>query len=177
IYLDYAATTPICREALDVYNQMATTYFGNASSLHDMGTKAEQALLLCREKLADIINGQGEGVYFTSGGSEANHLAIRSLIKGNEAKGKHLITTEVEHASLYELFKQLEKEGYDVTFLKVDQHGQIQLEELKQSIRNDTILASIQHANSETGVIQPMKDIGGILQEKNVIFHTDAVQT
>lgn len=177
IYLDYAATTPISAESLDVYNQMATKYFGNASSLHDMGTKAEQALLWCREKLANIINGQSEGVYFTSGGSEANHLAIRSLIKGNKSKGKHIITTEVEHASLYELFKQLEKEGYDVTFLKVDQHGQIQLEELKQSIRNDTILASIQHANSETGVMQPIKEIGEDLQKKNVIFHTDAVQT
>src|SRR5699024_7760058 len=141
---------------------MATKYFGNASSLHDMGTKAEQSLLWCREKLANIINGQSEGVYFTRGGSEANHLANRSLIKGNKSNEKHIITPEVKHASLYELFKQLEKEGYDVTFLKVDQHGQIQLEELKQSIRNDTILASIQHANSETVVIQPMKNIGGV---------------
>lgn len=177
IYLDNAATTPMREEVLDVYKQMATKYYGNASSLHDMGTKAEQALSLCREKLANIINGQGKGVYFTSGGSEANHLAVRSLIKGNKDKGKHIITTAVEHASLFELFKQLEKEGYEVTFLEVNQDGRIQLENLKQAIRPDTVLASIQHANSETGVMQPLKEIGIILQQQNVIFHTDAVQT
>src|SRR5699024_12752867 len=110
IYLDYAATTPISVEVLDVYSQMATTYFGNASSLHDMGMKSEQALLLCREKLANVIKGQSERDYFTSGGSEANHLAIRSLITGNKAKGIHIIKTDVEHDSLYEVYRQLEKE-------------------------------------------------------------------
>lgn len=177
IYLDYAATTPMSTEALDVYQQIAKQYYGNASSLHDMGERANQALRLSREKLANIINGKIAGIYFTSGGSEANHLAIRSLIKGNQTKGKHIITTEIEHASLYELFKQLEIEGYEVTFLGVDHQGRVCIEDIKQAIRHDTILASIQHANSETGVIQPVKEIGKLFHEHHIIFHTDVVQT
>lgn len=177
IYLDYAATTPMRPEVLEVYSGVARRYYGNASSFHDLGTKANQALALSREQLAEMIGGKREGVYFTSGGSEANVLAVRSLLLGNTAKGNHIITTEVEHASLYNECKQLETEGYDVTFLQVDQYGRIQLDELARAIREDTVLASIQHANSETGVIQPIEEIGTLLQQHDIIFHTDAVQT
>lgn len=177
IYLDYAATTPIRREALDVYQEVAERYYGNASSLHDIGTKANEALALCRKQLADMVNGESEGVYFTSGGSEANILAVRSLLLGNLSKGNHIITTEIEHASLYNECKQLEKEGYDVTFLGVDEHGRVKIDELFNSLRDDTVLVSIQHANSETGVIQPIEEIGSLLQERDIIFHTDTVQT
>jgi len=176
IYLDYAATTPIRPEVIAVYNEVAEQYYGNASSLHDVGTKAERAITLCREKFAQFLNGEKDGVYFTSGGSEANILAVRSLILGNNSKGRHLITTEVEHASLYHLFKQLEIEGYKVTFLGVNAKGQIDIDELRQAIQPDTILASIQYANSETGVIQPVAEIGALLKQHQVIFHTDAVQ-
>lgn len=176
IYLDFAATTPIREEVLHVYHDVAKQVYGNASSLHDIGTKADHALTLCRERLADLMNGQQDGVYFTSGGSEANIVGVRSLLLGNNEKGKHIITTEVEHASLYNLFQQLETEGYDVTFIGVDTNGQVQLDELRKAIRPDTVLASIQYANSETGVIQPIKEIGAILKQHHVIFHTDAVQ-
>lgn len=177
IYLDYAATTPIRREVLDVYQEVAEHYYGNASSLHDIGTKANEALTLCRKQLAEMMKGENEGVYFTSGGSEANILAIRSLLLGNLSKGNHIITTEIEHASLYNECKQLEKEGYDVTFLGVDECGRVQVDELFQALREDTVLVSIQHANSETGVIQPIEEIGTLLQEHDIIFHTDTVQT
>ena len=176
IYLDFAATTPMREEVLNVYDDVAKQLYGNASSLHDIGTKADHALTQCREQIAELMNGQREGVYFTSGGSEANILSVRSLLLGNREKGKHIITTEVEHASLYHLFQQLETEGYEVTFIGVDTNGQVQLDELRKVIREDTVLASIQYVNSETGVIQPIKEIGNILKQHQVIFHTDAVQ-
>lgn len=176
IYLDYAATTPMSDEALDVFNQAAKKIYGNPSSLHDIGTKADDALNICRLQLANCMNGQENGVYFTSGGSESNILAIRSLIDGNKEKGKHLITTEVEHSSVYNLFNQLEEEGYEVTYLAVDSSGLISLEQLQQAIRKETILASIHHANSEIGTIQPITKIGQLLHEHHVIFHTDCVQ-
>src|SRR5699024_263883 len=118
IYLDYAATTPMSEDALYVYNEAAKRYFGNASSLHEIGTLASNALEASRKSWAQMIGGVSEGVYFTSGGTEANQLAIRSLIDGNSNKGNHLITTEVEHSSVYNLFKKLsEQYGYDVTYL------------------------------------------------------------
>lgn len=177
IYLDYAATTPPRPEVLEVYQQVARQYYGNASSLHDTGAKADRALQLSRKKIANIIRGEKEGIFFTSGGSEANWLALQALIKGNQTKGKHVITTEIEHASLYELFKQLETEGYEVTFLKVDNQGQVRVKDVAKAIRPDTIIASIQHANSETGVVQPIKEIGEVLADSDVVFHTDVVQT
>ena len=178
IYLDYAATTPMSSEALHVYNEAVKKYFGNASSLHDIGTKANDALTICRRQLAMFLNGEEKGIYFTSGGTEANVLAILSLIKGNKKKGNHLITTKVEHSSLFNLFQQLEKEeGYEVTYLSVDTSGFICLDELQKAIRPTTILASIHHGNSEIGTMQSIKQIGEILHQSGVIFHSDCVQT
>lgn len=177
IYLDFAATTPMREDVLTVFNEATKKYYGNPSSLHDIGTEAERALALCREQIANTLDGKATGVYFTSGGSESNILAVRSLLAGNKHRGKHIITSKIEHASLYHLFEQLEQEGYDVTFIGVDELGQICIDELEKAIRADTVLASIQHANSENGVIQPLAEIGNILDRHGVIFHTDAVQT
>jgi cysteine desulfurase len=177
IYLDYAATTPMSEKALQTYVEAASAYFGNASSLHDIGSAAERLLTLCRRELAYIINGEERGVYFTSGGTEANILAVRSLVNAHRHRGNHLITTEIEHASLYHLFKQLEMEGFSVTYLPVDRFGQIRLHDLQRAITPKTILASIQHANSEIGTIQPIAEIGQLLRRHGVIFHSDCVQT
>lgn len=177
IYLDYAATTPMRKEVLHAFQEAAKKYYGNPSSLHDIGTEANEALELCREQLAGTIQGNKDGVYFTSGGSESNILAIRSLIEANRKKGNHLITTDAEHSSVHNLFKQLEEEGYEVTYLSVDGGGQIDLADFQNALRKDTILASIHHGNSEIGALQPLFEIGKILKEHQIIFHTDCVQS
>jgi len=177
IYLDYAATTPMSEEALHIYTETAKTYYGNPSSLHDIGGAAARLLEICRKELASLLNADEKGIYFTSGGTESNVLAIRSLIEAHRHKGNHLITTTTEHASLYNLFQRLESEGYNVTYLPVDEFGSIDLQYLEKAITPHTILASIHHANSEIGTIQPIRDIGQILRRHNVLFHSDCVQT
>jgi cysteine desulfurase len=177
IYLDYSATTPISDKALHVYSEVATTYFGNPSSLHDIGCMADQLLQTCREELAACFQGEGRGVYFTGGGSESNYLAIRSLVKAHEHKGKHLITSSVEHASVLNTFKQLEEEGFQVTYLPVNKYGEVLLDELQRALTDQTILVSITHANSEIGTIQPIEEIGELLEQKKIIFHSDCVQS
>lgn len=177
IYLDYASTTPISDEVLDVYVKASKRFFGNPSSLHDVGSEANELLKVCRQVFAKMINGEEEGVYYTSSGSEANILAIRSLIDGNRKSGNHLITVGVEHSSIYNLFKQLESEGYSVTYLSTNSNGEIDINELKTAINEHTILASIHHGNFEIGTIQDLKQIGELLAEHDVIFHTDCVQT
>lgn len=177
IYLDYAATTPMSDKALHVYQEAAKKMYGNASSLHDVGTNANHALNVCRAEMAQMINGEEEGIYFTGSGSEANILALRSLIEGNRKQLNHFITTEAEHSSVYHFFKQLEKAGDEVTYLQVDATGRISLEQLQQAIRPNTVLASIHHANSEIGTIQSIVEIGQILHDNDVIFHADCVQT
>lgn len=177
IYLDYAATTPMSDTALAVYTEANKNFFGNSQSLHDHGYRAKQILEMARQEIAGIINGNKEGVYFTSGGSESNTLAVLSLLSSPTLLGKHLITTEPEHSSSYHLFLKLQEEGYDVTFLPINQDGQICMEQLEKAIRKDTVLAAIQHANSEIGTIQPLKQIGEILHDNGVLFHTDCVQT
>ena len=177
IYLDYAATTPMSEEALAAYTEAAKLYFGNSSSLHDIGSDAARLLDICRKQLAALINGDERGIYFTSGGTESNILAVRSIIQAHRHKGNHLITTVTEHASLYHLFQQLETEGYEVTYLSVDRFGHIDIDELEQAITPNTIFASIHHANSEIGTVQPIQEIGKLLRKHGVIFHSDCVQT
>lgn len=177
IYLDYAATTPMSEEALDAYTEAAKKFYGNPSSLHDIGSEAENILEVCRGQLAQMINGEAEGIYFTSGGTESNILAIRSLISAHKEKGNHIITTKVEHSSVYHLCKQLETEGFEVTYLGVDKQGQVNVSEVKDAIRETTILASIHHVNSEIGTIQRIKDIGEVLHQANVLFHSDCAQS
>ena len=177
IYLDFAATSPLRSEALQAYEHVSKAIYGNTSSLHDAGTTAKHILENCRMEFAKLINGEKDGIYFTGGGTESNFLAIQSLLKGNSNKGKHIITTSIEHASIYHLFKQLETEGYEVTFLPVDEWGQVSLKTLKENVREDTCLVSIQHGNSEIGTIQHLQNIGLFLKEKEIIFHSDCIQT
>lgn len=177
IYLDYAATTPINTEVLEVYSEVSTKYFGNTSSLHDIGSQADYLLTIARQQIAKLINGNEAGVYFTSGGTEANELAVLSLVNGNKSKGRHLITTEVEHSSVYNVFRYLETRGYDVTYLPIDELGKVNLNELKTAINSETILASIHHGNAEIGATQDIHEIGGILAEADVLYHADCVQT
>lgn len=177
IYLDYAATTPINAEVLEVYNEVSIKYFGNTSSLHDIGSQADYLLNIARQQIASLINGNEAGVYFTSGGTEANELAILSLVNGNKSKGRHLITTEVERSSVYNVFHYLETQGYEVTYLPIDDMGKINLNELKTAINDETILASIHHGNAEIGATQDIHKIGTILTKADVLYHADCVQT
>ncbi|WP_077325606.1 IscS subfamily cysteine desulfurase [Virgibacillus siamensis] len=177
IYLDYAATTPMCQEALDTFHEASKTFFGNPSSLHDIGSAAGEVLEMCRSEISGILNGKKEGVYFTGSGSEANLLGIRSLVYAHKQNGKHLITTAAEHSSVFHLFKQFEDEGFTVTFLPLNEYGQIELADLKKAITPETILASIQHGNPEIGSIQPIHVIGKLLHSNGIIFHSDCVQT
>lgn len=176
IYLDYAATTPMSEEALYVFTEATKRYFGNSSSLHELGTMANDVLEVSRQSWAQMIGGAKEGIYFTSGGTESNQLAIQSLIAGNRERGNHLITTEVEHSSNYNLFKMYENEGFEVTYLPLNNNGHINIEDLEEAIRPSTIIASIQTVNGEAGFIQPIERIGLLLKERNVLFHTDFVQ-
>ncbi|MDF2606391.1 MAG: cysteine desulfurase [Bacillales bacterium] len=176
IYLDFAATTPISENALNTYVEMSRKYYGNSQSIHNFGLDANNIVELSKKQLAKILNCSSNGIYFTSSGSEANYLSIMSILKGNKKKGSHIITSLVEHSSILNLFKKLEEDGFEVTYLKTDIHGRISLNELQDSIRTDTVLTSINFVNSEIGTIQEIKKIGMLLRESNVIFHTDAVQ-
>ncbi|MBO6522876.1 MAG: IscS subfamily cysteine desulfurase [Balneolaceae bacterium] len=177
IYLDYAATTPMSDKALEVYVNVAKHYYGNASSLHDTGSSAKQIKEASAKTIAKTLHAEAKDIHFTSGASESNFLAIQALLDGCKRDGKHIITSEIEHASVRDVFRKLEQEGYDVSWLGVDKTGRIQIEELKKLITDETVLVSIQHINSEIGTIQPIKEIGEFLQSKGVLFHSDAVQS
>ncbi|MBD3617210.1 MAG: IscS subfamily cysteine desulfurase [Gracilimonas sp.] len=175
IYLDHAATTPISDGALEVYTKVAKQYYGNASSLHDEGSAAKQILEASAKTIASTLNARSRDIYFTSGATESNFLAIYSLLAAK--KGKHIITTPLEHSSVWNVFLKLQKEGYELTFLSVDEFGAVSPKELEQALRDDTVLASIQHVNSETGTIQDIAKLGGVLREHKVILHSDCVQS
>ncbi|ANN34250.1 cysteine desulfurase [Bacillus thuringiensis serovar coreanensis] len=175
IYLDYAATTPMSEEALQTYMKAASQYFGNEQSLHDIGGTAASLLQVCRKTFAEMIGGKEQGVFFTSGGSESNYLAIQSLL--NARTKKHIITTPMEHASIRSYFQSLKSKGYTITEIPVDKNGLLCLVDLEAAITEDTVLASIQHGNSEIGTVQNITEIGALLKKYNVLFHTDCVQT
>ncbi|PEC83802.1 cysteine desulfurase [Bacillus cereus] len=175
IYLDYAATTPMSAEALQTYMKAASQYFGNEQSLHDIGGTASSLLQLCRKTFAEMIGGKEQGVFFTSGGSESNYLAIQSLL--NARNKKHIITTPMEHASIRSYFQSLQSQGYTITEIPVNKDGLIHLDDLETAITENTVLASIQHGNSEIGTVQNIAEIGKLLKKYNVLFHSDCVQT
>lgn len=177
IYLDYAATTPMSAKAIEAYDKVASTYFGNASSIHDFGSSAQQIADSGRQKLAGYIQATPRGVFFTGSGSEANSLAIRSLVRGLKVKGKHILSSPFEHSCVRNTLKSLEEEGYEITYLPVDQYGRLNPDELASHIRPDTVLATIQHTNSEIGTIQDLESIGNILKQHDIIFHSDCVQS
>ncbi|HET8864688.1 MAG TPA: IscS subfamily cysteine desulfurase [Gracilimonas sp.] len=175
IYLDHAATTPISDQALEVYINVAKHYYGNASSLHDEGSSAKQILEASKKTVADTLNARAKDVFFTSGATEANFLSIYSLLAAKE--GKQIITTSIEHSSVRNIFLKLEREGYEITRLPVNQFGEVDMDELKSALKDDTSLVSIQHVNSEIGIIQDLQKIGDLLKEQEVLFHSDCVQS
>lgn len=176
IYMDYAATTPVKQEVVDAMVPYFTDNFGNASSPHGFGRDAKKELIKARDTIAQTLNAKADEIYFTAGGTESDNWAIKGVAKFIKPKGNHIITTQVEHHAVLHAAESLEKEGYDVTYLPVDQDGLISLEDLKAAIKDETCLISVMFINNEIGTIQPIKEIGEIAKAHNIIFHTDAVQ-
>lgn len=177
IYFDNSATTKPYKEVLETYSKVSEVYFGNPSSLHTLGKEAEMLLDQGRDQIAKLLKVNKKEIIFTSGGTEGNNLAIKGTALEHKNRGKHLITTSVEHASNYEAFAQLEKFGFEVTFLNVNESGEISVDELKDALRDDTILVSMIHVNNELGSIQPIKEVGELLKAyPKVYFHVDHVQ-
>jgi cysteine desulfurase len=177
IYLDHNATSPTAPEVVEAMLPYFTQDFGNASSVHSFGRDTHEAISAAREQVAGLIGADPANIVFTSGGTESDNLAIRGVAYANEKKGKHIITSQVEHHAVLNTCKDLEKKGFEVTYLGVDEYGKIDLDELRDSIRSDTILITIVHGNNEIGTIQDIDGIGAIASEKGVCLHTDAVQT
>ena len=176
IYLDHAATTavaPVVKEAMDPY---FCENYGNASALYELGYKSKDAINIARKNVARVLKAKSNEIYFTSCGSESDNLAIKGVARAYRKKGNHIITSKIEHPAVLNTCRQLEKEGFRVTYLNVDKNGFIDLEELKNSINSKTILVSIMFANNEVGTIEPIKEISRIVHSNNAIFHTDAVQ-
>lgn len=177
IYFDNSATTKPYKEVLETYSKVSEVYFGNPSSLHTLGKEAEMLLDQGRDQIAKLLKVNKKEIIFTSGGTEGNNLAIKGTALEHKSRGKHLITTSVEHASNYEAFAQLEKFGFEVTYLTVNEAGEISINELKDALRDDTILVSMIHVNNELGSIQPIREVGELLKAyPKVYFHVDHVQ-
>lgn len=177
IYFDNSATTKPYDEVLDTYIKVSRDFYGNASSLHNFGGKAEQLIIKARQQIADLLGVKTDEIIFTSGGTEGNNLAIKGTAQQYAGRGKHIITTKVEHPSVIEPCKQLEEMGFKITYLPVQANGTISIEQLQQAITDDTILVSIIHVNNEVGAVQPIKEIGQVLKQyPKIIFHVDHVQ-
>ncbi len=176
MYLDNAASTPMDPRVVDVITDHFKNTYGNASSLHRMGQVAHQVMEDSRQIVADLINANKEDIYFTSSGTESDNIAITGVALKCKKKGNHIITTSIEHHAIKKTCLELEKQGFDITFLSVDEYGQISLDELEKAITDRTVLISVMFANNEIGTIQPIKKIGEIAKRYDVIFHTDAVQ-
>ncbi len=181
VYLDNSATTPVDKEVFEAMVPFLTEKFGNASSIHFFGQEARAAVDRARHQVAELINARPAEIVFTSGGTESNNLAVRGLLEANEKYGKHIITSEIEHSAVKEVCLDLEKRGYEVTYLPVYEDGIVRLEDVREAVREDTILITIMTANNEIGTIQPVEEIGRLVRElretgKKIWFHTDAVQ-
>ena len=176
IYLDNAATTKVYPEVLEAMNPYFTEYYGNPSSIYSFVGEANKAVAKARETLADLIHARAEEIYFTGGGSESDNWALKATAEAYGDKGKHIITTKIEHHAILHTCEYLEKKGFEVTYLDVDEYGSVKLDELEKAIHPDTILISVMTANNEIGTIQPIEEIGQIARKYGVIFHTDAVQ-
>jgi len=178
IYMDNAATTKLKTEVFKEMKKYLLNYHGNPSSIYSLGLQSKQGLDEARLQMSKLLHASNKEIYFTSGGTESNNWAIRGVLKKDNKKNKHLITSKIEHKSVLNTFESLEKEGFEVTYLDVDQEGMIDFNQLKESIKDDTVLVSIMLANNEIGVIQDIKGISKLIKEKNenIYFHTDAVQ-
>jgi cysteine desulfurase len=177
IYFDYAATTPLDREAAQTYVEAATKYFGNTGSLHDLGSTAKDLLENCRRVFADLLGVSTAGMYFTSGGSESNFLGIHALLSSSKKDGRHIISSIAEHSSIQSTLSSLTHQDYALSLLPFHTDGIIDVEALKKATKEDTVLISIQHANSEIGTIQPIEEIAEWCREQNILFHCDCVHT
>ena len=176
IYLDNAATTKTSQEVVDAMIPYFTENYGNPSSIYELGARSKEAITDAREQIAQVIGAKTEEIYFTAGGTEADNWALKAAYEAYKGKGNHIITTSIEHHAVLHTCKYLEKQGAEVTYLKVDENGLIDLDELEKAIRPDTILISVMFANNEIGTIEPVKEIGLIAKEHGILFHTDAVQ-
>ncbi|AIM15902.1 cysteine desulfurase [Bacillus sp. X1(2014)] len=177
IYFDNSATTKPYKEVLDSFITVSSKFFGNPSSLHSFGGQAEKLLTQAREQTAKLLGVKMSEIYFTSGGTESNNLAIKGAALRNRNKGKHLITSSIEHPSVAKAMEQLEQEGFEITYIPVDDTGRVSVDEIERAIRKDTILISIMHVNNEIGTIQPIEEIGQMLKAyPDILFHVDAVQ-
>lgn len=176
IYFDHSATTPVDKEVAALMLEYMTDKFGNASSIHSFGREARKAMEEAREKVAGLIGATPNEIFFTSGGTEGDNLAIKGVAYANRKKGNHIITSAIEHHAILHTCEQLEKEGFAVTYLPVDEYGMVRLEDVKKAITDKTILISVMFANNEVGTIQPIREIGALAREKGIYLHTDAVQ-
>jgi len=177
VYMDHAATTPLRPEALEAMLPYLITHYGNASSVYAYGRDARKALDEAREEIAAVIGANPREIIFTGGGSEADNLAIKGVALAYKSKGNHIVTSAVEHHAVLDTCKYLEKLGFQVTVVPVDENGMVDPKAVEEAITDKTILVSIMHANNEVGTIQPIQEISRIVKEKGVIFHTDAVQS
>ena len=177
IYLDNSATTPVLDEVIDEMLPYFSNEFGNPSTLYKLGQESKKALEKARKQIAETINGKQEELIFTSGGSESDNMAIKGIAFKNKDKGKHIITSQIEHPAVKNTLSSLEGLGFEVTYLPVYNNGIVKIEDVESAIRDDTILITIMHGNNEIGTIQPISEIGKLAKEKGIKFHTDAVQT
>ena len=176
IYMDNAATTATRPEVLEAMLPYFTEHYGNPSSIHSVGRDARRAVEKARAQVAAALGAQPREIYFTAGGSESDNWAIRCASRALAAKGKHIITSQIEHHAVLHTCQYMEKQGYEVTYLPVDENGLVSVEDVKNAIRPDTVLISIMAANNEIGTIEPIREIGKVAHEAGVLFHTDAVQ-
>ena len=176
-YLDNAATTPLLPEVREAMIPYLGEFFGNPSSLHDWGDAAREAIELARDQVAQLIGASADEIIFTGSGTESNNFAIKGLALARQDKGKHVVISAIEHFSVLHSARTLEKWGFELTLVPVDKYGVVNPEDVRRSIREDTILVSIMHANGEVGTIEPIPEIARITREKGIVFHTDAVAT
>lgn len=176
IYLDHAATTATRPEVVQEMLPYFTEYYGNPSSIYKFSSNSKEAITKARKIIGDSLNTDASNIYFTAGGSESDNWALKATAEAYAGKGKHIITSKIEHHAILHTAEYLEKRGFEITYIDVDENGIIKMDELKKAIRPDTILISVMFANNEIGSIQPIKEIGELAHEKGILFHTDAVQ-
>ena len=177
VYVDHSATTCIKKEVLDEMLPYFNEFYGNPSSMYELGIKSREKIEECRAKICNLIGAkEKEEIYFTSGGSESDNMIIKGIAYANRNKGNHIITTKIEHKAVLNTCKELEKDGFEVTYLDVEQNGLVNINDVRKAVKKDTILISVMFANNEVGIIEPIKEIASLARFKGIYFHTDAVQ-